>query len=155
MTSVLFVCLGNICRSPMAEAIFRDLVRREGLESKIHIDSAGIREWHSGSPPHQGTQEVLAKHGISYDGIYGRQVTKGDLEKFDLIIVMDNKNLSSIRQLAEKKETHAYLLTDFILGTEYTEVPDPFHTGEFDKAYQLIEKGCQGLLETVCPKEKH
>jgi protein-tyrosine phosphatase len=149
MTSILFVCLGNICRSPMAEAIFRESVKREGLESKVRIDSAGIREWHIGKPPHEGTRQVLANRGISVDGIVGRQVTREDLEKFDCIIVMDKKNLSSIEQLAGKELPHVHLLTDFIVDSTVSEVPDPYHTGEFEKTYEIIEAGCKGLLEVI------
>lgn len=154
MITILFVCLGNICRSPMAEAIFRDLVQRDGLESKFHIDSAGIREWHVGKPPHEGTRQVLAKRGISFEGLYGRQVTSDDLANFDWIIVMDKKNLASIEQIAGEKISNVHLLTDFISGSSEEEVPDPYHTGEFEKTFELIEDGCKGFLQVLISQGK-
>lgn len=154
MTLVLFVCLGNICRSPMAEAIFRKLVKEEGLEQKVHIDSAGIREWHIGKPPHQGTCQILTDRGISFDGIIGRQVTLEDLTRFDWIIVMDQKNLASIEQLAGKKLNHVYLLPHFIADSADVEISDPYHTGDFETCYKLIESGCKGLLEVIRSEEE-
>jgi protein-tyrosine phosphatase len=149
MTSILFICLGNICRSPMAEAIFRHLVIEAGLESKVHIDSAGIGEWHVGKPPHEGTCQVLAKRGIAVDGLICRQVTREDLESFDLIIVMDKKNLAFIEELMEKKLHQVHLLSDFIAESEGLEISDPNYTGEFEKTFDLIEKGCEGLLKVI------
>lgn len=149
MISVLFVCLGNICRSPMAEAVFRDLVKKEGLESSIHVDSAGIREWHAGKPPHDGTCKVLDENGISRKGISARQVTEKDFEKFDLIIVMDKQNLASINKLAGKRNISVHLLTEFMDETKVSEVPDPFHTGQFEETYNLVKAGCSGLLKWI------
>ncbi len=89
MKKVLFVCLGNICRSPMAEAVFRDLVSREGLEDRIEIDSAGTGDWHIGHPPHQGTRKILNENNISTEGLVARKIKIEDLTEFDYIIAMD------------------------------------------------------------------
>ncbi len=96
MIKVLFVCLGNICRSPMAEAVFRDLVKREGLEDKIKADSAGTGDWHIGNPPHKGTREILNENQISAEGLVARQIQSGDIEEFDYIIAMDRTNQNDI-----------------------------------------------------------
>ncbi len=96
-TAVLFICLGNICRSPMAEAIFRKLVTDAGLADQVEIDSAGTGEWHVGSPPHHGTQAILRKNGVSFDGQRARQIQPVDLGHYDYLIVMDSSNLDDVQ----------------------------------------------------------
>lgn len=98
MVNILFVCLGNICRSPMAEAVMRDLVKKEGLEETIQIDSAGTGNWHTEKPPHEGTRRILEHHNISYEGQKARQLTKEDLSQYDYLIGMDNENIGNIRR---------------------------------------------------------
>lgn len=154
MVKVLFVCLGNICRSPMAEAIFRDLVKKEGLEENFVIDSAGTGNWHVGKPPHRGTQEILQKHAIDFSGIRARQISEEDLRTFDYIIAMDVENLGNLRRLAGyNKVGFIGRLLDFVLDSDLTDVPDPYYTGNFEEVYELIQKGCRHLLETI-KKEK-
>ena len=122
MVRVLFVCLGNICRSPMAEAIFRDFVVKEGLEEKIVIDSAGTGDWHIGHPPHKGTQKILKENEVSFEGIKARQVEKEDLTKFDYIIAMDNKNIADLKSFGK---TGGYIgrLSDFVPDGGWTRRP--------------------------------
>jgi protein-tyrosine phosphatase len=154
MVKVLFVCLGNICRSPMAEAIFRNLVKKEGLEDKIMIDSAGTGNWHIGKPPHHGTQQILSKYNIDFEGIRARQVSEEDLESFDYIIAMDVENLGNLRRLARYKKTGFIgRLLDFVPDSDVADVPDPYYTGNFDEVYELVQKGCKNLLETI--KKEH
>ena len=150
MTSVLFVCLGNICRSPMAEAIFRDLVKKEGLEDKIKIDSAGTGDWHIGHPPHKGTREILRKYNVSDEGILARQIESGDLDQFDYIIGMDDQNILNIEKLGEIP-THIKVrrLMDFVEDSPKKEVPDPYYTGNFDETYELVTAGCSQLLKEI------
>lgn len=153
MISVLFVCLGNICRSPMAEAVFRHYVQEAGLSDRIQTDSAGTGNWHIGEPPHQGTRHKLEEKGISYEGITARQVAKKDFAHFTYIIGMDESNVSNLRKLAGDPEAKVYRFVDFIPETTYTEVPDPWYTGNFDETYQLISVGCKELLELI--KKEH
>jgi protein-tyrosine phosphatase len=153
MISVLFVCLGNICRSPMAEAVFRHYVEQEGLADKIRIDSAGTGDWHVGEPPHHGTRKKLDEQGISYAGLRARQVKASDFDEFTYIIGMDDSNVSNLRRLAGGRDVKIHRFVDFIPGTTYTEVPDPWYTGNFDETYELVTKGCHNLLETI--KKEH
>ncbi|MCM3007010.1 low molecular weight protein-tyrosine-phosphatase [Priestia koreensis] len=150
MVKVLFVCLGNICRSPMAEAVFRHLVREKGLEDKISIDSAGTGDWHIGTPPHEGTQRILTKKQISFDGLKARQVQKEDLTEFDYIIGMDAQNIGNLHRMAGFNKT-GYIgrLLDFVPESEIEDVPDPYFTGNFDEVYELVTKGCTNLLAEI------
>ena len=100
MIHILFVCLGNICRSPMAEAIFREKVKKEGLADRIKVDSAGTGDWHIGKPPHQGTREILKAKRISDEGLFARQIKASDLNEFDYIIAMDTENVKNIKKLS-------------------------------------------------------
>lgn len=153
MISILFVCLGNICRSPMAEAVFRQLVHDQGLESKIHMDSAGIGNWHVGKPPHNGALEELRRHHISTEGLFGRQLTKQDFKDFDLIIAMDDRNVASIKDISAGANINLHLLTDFSRDPNQRgkDVPDPYHTNRFQETYEIVEDCCHGLLEYVKP----
>lgn len=153
MISVLFVCLGNICRSPMAEAVFRQMVREAGLEKRIHIDSAGIGGWHAGELPHRGTRKILNTYGISHEGIRARQISREDLERFDIIVAMDSDNMSALRRMARQTSAELYLLTDFIPDTDLSDVPDPYYTGNFEEVYELVIAGCRGLLQRIRLRE--
>jgi len=148
---VLFVCLGNICRSPMAEAIFRHLVKERGFEGRIAVDSAGTGSWHVGEPPHEGTRRILNENAIDYSGIRARQVGRRDLEEFDYIIAMDAANLNDLRQLAESNDSSAVIarLLDFVPDREKDDVPDPYYTGNFAEVYRLVRSGCEHLLEAI------
>lgn len=150
MIKVLFVCLGNICRSPMAEAVFRHLVKERGLDGLIAVDSAGTGSWHVGEPPHVGTRRVLTENKIDYSGIRARQVNHRDLEEFDYIIAMDAANLNDLRRLAgsRSKAVLARLL-DFVPDREKDDVPDPYYTGNFAEVYRLVRSGCEYLLERI------
>ncbi|WP_243291630.1 low molecular weight protein-tyrosine-phosphatase [Bacillus sp. FJAT-47783] len=150
MVKVLFVCLGNICRSPMAEAIFRDLVKKEGLENQIEIDSAGTGDWHIGKPPHEGTQNILKLNEISYEGLKARQVAEKDLEEFDYIIGMDTQNIGNLRRLARNKKTgRIHRLLDYVKDADLVDVPDPYFTGNFEEVYEMVVEGCKALLGEI------
>lgn len=149
MISVLFVCLGNICRSPMAEAVLRHQLEKEGLADRVRVDSAGTGNWHEGHPPHRGTRNILKREGISVEGIHARQILSDDLSTFDFIIVMDNSNFDDVQRLAKEKASNIHRFVDFIPDTSYREVPDPYFTGDFDETYSLVEAGCRGIVRAL------
>ena len=156
MVHVLFVCLGNIFRSPMAEAVFSDMVKKNGLENQINIDSAGIGAWHAGNPPHEGTEEILKEKGISTSGITARQVRESDLTDFDYVIAMDAENIGHLRSMAGYKKAAPRIarLLDYVPESDLADVPDPYYTGTFSEVYALIESGCHHLLDTI-KKDHH
>jgi protein-tyrosine phosphatase len=152
VVSVLMVCAGNICRSPMAEGVFRQLVHEAGLDGKISVDSAGTSGYHVGQNPHQGTMTILQEKGIKYTG-RSRQLTRLDLEKFDYILAMDDENLADIRWLAgdgEKvQQVKIARLLDFAPELSVREVPDPYYSGGFPGVYDLVLAGSRGLLAHI------
>lgn len=154
MVHVLFVCLGNICRSPMAEALFRDLVKKEKLEDKIIIDSAGTGDWHIGHPPHQGTRDLLDEKGVSYEGMKARQMKASDFEDFHYIVGMDESNMKNMKSF-QTGESDAVIvrLLDLVPDTAIKNVPDPYFTGNFEEVHDLVKKGCEQLLKKI--KEEH
>jgi len=156
MINVLFVCLGNICRSPMADAVFQDKVAKAGLSDKISVDSAGTGGWHEGETAHRGTLNVLKKHGIAYNG-RARQFKQGDLSTFDYILAMDLSNLNNIERMAGRNsDAHISLFLHYAEqagSVDVDEVPDPYYTGQFDYVYDLVEKGADALLKHI--RETH
>ncbi len=147
MIRVLFVCLGNICRSPMAEAVFQHLVREADLSQIIESDSAGTGDWHAGESPHYGTRSILAKNNIDYHHL-ARQIRPDDFEAFDYIITMDETNYADVMSMNQGKARVARLL-DFTEDTNVIEVPDPYYTGGFEGVYRLVHAGCAGLLTAI------
>ncbi|MGD6830874.1 low molecular weight protein-tyrosine-phosphatase [Sutcliffiella halmapala] len=150
MVRVLFVCLGNICRSPMAEAVFKQLVENVGLQDRVEVDSAGTGDWHIGHPPHEGTRKLLDEKKISYQGMVARQVVKEDLSNYDYIIAMDSENLGNLRKMAGYDKTGFIgRLLDFVPASKINDVPDPYFTGNFDEVYSLVTEGCENLLNKI------
>ena len=152
---VLFICLGNICRSPMAEAVFRKLVEQKGLTEQFLIDSAGTGDWHIGSRPHVGTQEVLMQHGISPAGMFARQVRSGDFHEFKYLICMDGSNVKNTKGFANgsHQATIGRLLEWIPDFQGDLDVPDPYYDGRFEDVYELVLKGCHHLLEWIIAEE--
>mgnify|MGYP000061791326 FL=1 len=150
--SVLFVCLGNICRSPTAEAVFRERVIAAGLEEQIRIDSAGTGDWHIGRAPDPRTREAAARRGYQMDTLRARQVSPQDFYEFDVVLAMDNTNLADLQamQPADVNVTLGRFL-DYSTAASVKEVPDPYYGGEdgFDRVLDLIEGGADGLLDAL------
>lgn len=145
---VLFVCLGNICRSPMAEAVFQKMVDDVGLSDKISVDSAGTGAWHLGERPHPGTCRVLKQHGISCNG-RARMVSSADMaDPNSYIIAMSTRNMDD---LLHRFGAHPNLfrLLDFAPEAKVRDVPDPYYENNFEDVFELVSEGCRGLLATI------
>lgn len=151
-TSVLFVCLGNICRSPLAEGVFLHLVEEEGLAHRFSVDSAGTGAWHVGERPDSRSLRVAADHGVELPG-RARQVTPDDLSRFDVVVAMDRDNLAALEEMAERHGGTARLrlLRAFDPAADGDEVPDPYYGGPqgFEKVYDMVHAACRGLLEEL------
>jgi protein-tyrosine phosphatase len=148
---VVFVCFANICRSPMAEAIFRRLVEEAGLADAISIDSCGTDDYRAGETPAWGTLKVLAENGITDYVHVSRPITPRDLEEADYLVVMDQHNLADVLAMGEPRGRVARLM-DFAPQIDVRDVPDPYYdqTGHAYKVvYKLVEMGCQGLLDHI------
>ncbi len=143
---ILFVCHGNICRSPMAEFVMRDMIKKCGLDGKIVTASAATSTEEIGNPVHSGTRRKLREHGISTDGKYAVQLTKSDYDKYDYLIGMDSANIRNMKRITGGDEKIIRLLD---LTDEPRDVADPWYTGDFDTTYNDVVKGCKVLLEKL------
>lgn len=149
---VLFVCAGNICRSPMAEAVFRHKLQKAGLDGRVTVDSAGTKPWSVGERPHRGAVRELQRRGIPVPDRRARQLTSEDLERADLIVVMDLDNLNDVRAMVRTLglDKEPRLLLEFLDDPRAPmEVPDPYFSHEFGRVFDLINRATDGLLEFV------
>ncbi len=147
MTSVLFVCLGNICRSPTAEAVFRSRAAQAGLQ--VVVDSCGTGGWHAGEPPYLPAIEAAARRGYDMRALRARQLTADDFRRFDHVLVMDRSNLADARALMPAGGAVPRLFLDHAPELGRSEVPDPWYTRDFDGALDLIEAASDGLLRDL------
>lgn len=142
---ILFVCLGNICRSPSAEAVTRALARDRGTE--LELDSAGTGRWHVGEPPYGPMQAAARRRGHDLSALRARQVTRADFAAFDLIVAMDEDNLDDLRRMApHDARARLALFTDYAPQTGATAIPDPYYTRDFDGTLDLVEACARGLI---------
>lgn len=150
-SSILFVCLGNICRSPLAEGVFRTVAAQEGRTDLFVPDSAGTGGWHAGSPPDPRSIAVAARHGVDISGQCARKVEAADFSRFDLILGMDRSNVLDLRSAAPQgaqERIHLYL--DYALGAR-RDVPDPYYGGTdgFEKVYRMIREASEALSKRL------
>jgi protein-tyrosine phosphatase len=140
--NIVFVCLGNICRSPMAEFVMKDLVEKAGLTTDFHIESRATSSWEHGNPVHPGTKNVLEIHQVAVSPAKSsQQISVVDFEKFDVIVAMDASNLENLYKMVPKGTEHKLQM---LLEES---VPDPWYTGDFEETYRLVNEGCQRLLK--------
>jgi len=154
--SVLFVCLGNICRSPTAEGVFRKKVSDAGLVEMIQIDSAGTHAFHNDEPPDRRAQAAALRRGVDLGDIRARRVSEDDYAQFDLILAMDETNLAVLNERAiEDARSSVHLFLEFSESSRETEVPDPYYGGTagFERVLDIVEEAAEGLLRHI--REQH
>jgi protein-tyrosine phosphatase len=150
--NILFVCMGNICRSPTAQGVFRDLVQKQGLSDYIVTDSAGTIDYHAGSKPDRRARETALKRGLDLSDLRARQVSSEDFEHFDYVIAMDRSNYADLETICPpEREDRLHLFLDFAPQQPIREVPDPYYGGAagFDRVFDLVEEASKGLLEKI------
>lgn len=146
---VLFVCMGNICRSPMAEGVFKHLVSQSALAGRVISDSAGTHDYHVGEPPDSRAQRAVQRRGYDISNLRGRQVTRSDFGQFDYVLAMDEVNLRALKRLCPREHAHKLkLYMEFHTDPDVREVPDPYYGGNlgFERVLDRVEEAAQGLL---------
>lgn len=153
---VLFVCMGNICRSPTAEAVFRHYVEKAGLDDHIHTDSAGTHDYHIGDTPDARAQHAAKQRGYNMSNLRGRQVEAEDFFRFDYVLAMDNANLAILEGLRPRDaQSHLGLFLEFAEHHDEREVPDPYYGGVhgFERVLDMVEDASEGLLRHI--RQRH
>lgn len=155
MIRVLFICTGNVCRSPLAQGVFEALVQRESLEGEIYVDSAGTRAYVPGRAPDPRAQESARRRGLDVSSQRARRIRPEDCEEFDYVLTMDEENYQTVAALCRGCNCEVKALLDYAPGWPETEVPDPFYAGleGFEHVLDLVEEASEGLLEEI--KKKH
>jgi protein-tyrosine phosphatase len=154
MVRVLFVCLGNICRSPLAQGVFEDVLRREGLENEVFVDSAGTGSWHVGSPPDDRAQRSAFARGLDLSAQRARRISSDDCEEFDYVLTMDEQNYRTVASLCRGRAVVRPFL-DFAPHSPEREVPDPYASGPeaFERVLDLVAEASEGLLDDI--RDRH
>ena len=154
MVRVLFVCMGNICRSPLAQGVFEDVLRREGLEGEVSVDSAGTGAWHVGSPPDERALSAASLRGVDISSQRARRIKPEDCRNFDYVLTMDEENYRAVAGLCRGSAVVRPFL-DFATDSPETAVPDPYYGGPdgFEHVLDLVEEASEGLLEDI--RERH
>lgn len=153
---VLFVCLGNICRSPTAQGVFCHVVKENGLEDRVTVASAGLGDWHAGDPPDRRASAEAKRRGVDLSAIRARQIRHRDFAEFDYILAMDRQNIIGLEALCPQEHLHKVrLFLEFAPDADVREVPDPYYGGPegFVHVYDLVAQACEGLLEDI--RQKH
>lgn len=151
MIKVMFICLGNICRSPMAELVFKDMVERKGLSDLIQVASSGTNNFHEGSPVHPGTKRKLRSVGIYSDDKRSQQYRKENYQEYDYLVCMDKNNVKDAKRISGGDPDHKIrLLLEY--AKENRDIKDPWYTDDFEVTYKDVVKGCEGLLEHILAK---
>ena len=149
MMRVMFVCLGNICRSPMAEGLFKKLIKHEGLEELIQVESRATSTYEIGRPPHPRTQAILHREEAMLIGKSAEQIKLSDFESFDLIIGMDKENIIDLKHMTKVHQQKIYLLRDINPLTKDQDVPDPYYSGRYEETFHLIQESLPLWLERL------
>ena len=155
--SVLFVCMGNICRSPTAEGVFRHVVKQRNMQDDILIDSAGTHAYHVGEAPDRRAQATAKSRGVDLSVQRARKVERADFDRFDYIIAMDRSNYEDLKRIkGEKQKAQLHLFMDFAKDWENSEVPDPYYGGSngFEQVFDMVQSASEGLLEHILKQSK-
>ena len=152
-TKILFVCMGNICRSPTAEGVFRSIVLKQELSDFFEIDSAGTHAYHIGNPPDKRSQQTARKYGVELSNQRARQVHESDFYCYDYIIAMDTDNIDILKSICPTdSQSEIKLLLDYLPDAGFQSVPDPYFEGKFDEAFEMVYAACTSFLENLVKK---
>ncbi len=152
-TKVLFVCMGNICRSPTAEGIFRSILLKQELSDFFEIDSAGTHAYHIGNPPDSRSQKTARKHGVDLSNQRARKIHESDFFYYDYIIAMDTDNIEILRSICPaNSQSQIKLLLDYLPDASFQSVPDPYFEGKFDEVFETVHAACTSFLENLVKK---
>ena len=152
-TKILFVCMGNICRSPTAEGSFRSIVSKQDLSDRFEIDSAGTHAYHIGNPPDSRSRETARKYGIDLSNQRARKVHESDFYYYDHIIAMDTDNIEILKSICPTdSQSQIKLLLDYLPNASFESVPDPYFEGKFDEVFGMVYEACTSFLESLVKK---
>ena len=151
---ILFVCMGNICRSPTAEGVFRSIIKKNNHSEKFEIDSAGTHAYHIGNPPDSRSQATAISYGVDLSNQKARQVHESDFYYYDFIIAMDVNNLEILKSICpNESQSQIQLLLDYHPSNELQSVPDPYYEGKFDEVFDMVYSACSAFFESIVKKD--